>query len=386
MTLDLPDVTNLTVGFDTEASGLFVDEGARVAIVSVAWYDDDKIVSHAFPFDQGALDKLDAGAGASLFDDAPNLDVEDWDTLCAWLNQQNLICFNAKYDLHIMRAGHRIWGRGIDLSNRVQWDGMVINPLVWPGNPVGLKATFERLFGEKELETQQALAKWLKKNKVHGVPRYDLAPWDLVGPYATDDAEKHLRLWSEQWRWINEGEVAEPYEVLDREIDLALCLYRMECRGVGFDVEASRAAASRITAGIEALRRHLVIEWRRAVTPAAARWYFYDKLGIKPEVFSDNNTPSVDKEAMAGLVARQIPLAKEYQQFAQWKRAVDMYYEGWPKLAGSDNRLRPSYHQTKAEGVQGRGRGTISGRLSVERIQLQAIPHEYRHELPDGVP
>lgn len=48
-------------------------------------------------------------------------------------------------------------------------------------------------------------------------------------------------------------------------------------------------------------------------------------------------------------------------------------------MAGSDGRMRPSFRQN----------GTVSGRFSVERIQLQAIPHDYRlseFEVLEGLP
>jgi len=385
--LDLPDAHGLHVAFDTEGSGLYIDEGARPSIISVAWYDGDHIESRAYPFDQGALDKTDAGSQVSLFDDAPNLGIDEWDELYGWLAQQKLVAFNAKYDLHMLRVGHRKWGRGRDLSNNLAWDGMVVNPIVWPGERVALKATFQRLYGDQETQLQKDLGVWLKKHKVGGQPRYDLAPWDLVGPYAADDAEKHLRLWTEQLRWIEEGEVQEPPSVIEREIDLAICLYRMECRGVGYDVARSTEAGDRLEQEIIKLNRRIVSEWKRAVTPDNARWWFYTVHGMEAEVYSDGGQPSVDKEAMAGLEAKGAPLAREYRLYAQWRRALDMYYRGWVRLAGPDGRLRPNYHQTKAEGVQGRGPGTISGRLSVERVQLHAIPHEYRHgDLPEGIP
>src|SRR5262245_66409137 len=91
------------------------------------------------------------------------------------MGRQHLIAFNAKYDLHMIGVGHRTWGRGVDLSDNVCWDGMVVNPIVWPGEPIGLKRTFQRLYGDQETQLQRDLAKWLSKHKVRGQPRYELA-------------------------------------------------------------------------------------------------------------------------------------------------------------------------------------------------------------------
>ena len=381
----LPDVEGMLVAFDTEASGLFVDEGARVSVVTLAWGDPAQPETRCFPFDHGALDKPGCqGVQAGFFDEAPNLNISEWDELCDWLNRQFLTAHNIKYDLQIMRAGHRKWGHGVDLSRRVVWCTLVTSPIVFPRQPTGLKPTSERLWGVKERETERKLQQWLRKHKdSRGNPRYDLAPWDLVSPYATKDAELGLRLYHHQQSMISEGLVAEPYELLDREVDLALCLYRMECRGVGFDVEGCRHAAVKLQEQRDALRRALALKWKRDPTPAAARWWFFTEQGAEPTSLTDGKQPSVDQDAISALVGLGIEDAAEYQQLAAFDSALTKWYGAWPGMCGPDGRLRPNYHQVKAEGVQGKGRGTISGRLSVERVQLQAIPHDFR--LPPGV-
>jgi DNA polymerase-1 len=78
-------------------------------------------------------------------------------------------------------------------------------------------------------------------------------------------------------------------------------------------------------------------------------------------------------------VEQNVPGAADYAEYVKVGSALSKWYEGWTRLAGEDGRLRCVFHQTKNED----GRGTISGRLSVERIQLQAIPHDY--QFVDGV-
>lgn len=380
------------VALDTEASGLFVDEGARVSVVTLAWYDysadenDPQIVSRCFAFDHGPLDKeLPAGFKRSLFDDdAPNLGLEEWCDLVEWLQQQQLIAHNVKYDLHIMAAGHRKWGLGVDLSNRVVWDTNVVSFVMFPNQSTALKLTATRLWGEKEAETEKKLQVWLKKNKVNGNPRYDLAPWDLVGPYATKDAELCLRLWNYQTQLIDEGELDVPFSVVDREIDLAICLYRMESRGVGYDSEASLDAAHTLRTERVKVRQKLEQMGMRPVTEAGARRWFFDVCKAEPIEVTPGGKPSVNAESVLALAVKGVPGAAEYQAYNAYDDALSRYYEAWPAKCGADGRLRPSYHQVKAGGMKGQGRGTISGRLSVERVQLHAIPHDFR--LPQNVP
>lgn len=386
ITDQLPDVSNLVVAFDTEASGLFPDEGARVSVVTLAWGEDHELETRCFPFDHGVLDKPDVrGMQAGLFDDAPNLGIEEWEELCAWLLRQRLVAHNLPYDLIIMHAGHRVWGRGVDLSPSAWWCTMSVLPIVFPKEPMGLKPTSARLWGEVERDAELKLQEWLKAHKdSRGNPRFDLAPWDLVSPYATKDAELCLRLYNHQQQLMAEGDVAEARELLDREVDHGICLYRMETRGVGFDVEGCREAANTLRRERDRLKRQLVDAWRRQVTPAAARWWFFDKHDYEATSLTNGGQPSVDQDAISDLVGKSAPLAAEYERYNSLDTALSKWYDAWPSMCGADGRLRPRYHQAKEGGEKGKGRGTVSGRLSVQRVQLQAIPHDFR--LPAGVP
>lgn len=388
MSLDLPDSSGLTVALDTEASGLFVDSGARVSVVSLAWGEEGE-ENRVYPFDHGVLDKGINGFQANLLEEDINLSESDWIELCDWLQRQWLVFHNAKFDLHIMAAGHRVYGRGVDLSNRVRWDTQVVNPIFFPNEPTGLKPTSARLWGDQERDTERALKRWLDnpKHKVDGQPRYDLAPWELVSPYAAEDAIKTIRLYYHQQRMMEAGEVLCRYSLIEQEIDLAICLFRMEQRGVGFDVEACDQAAQLLRKASTDIRVDLRRKWRRDVTPAGAAHYFFTQLGETPVNTSEKTgKASADQESIKELVLRGVPTAKEYQTYAMYQSALSKWYEAWPKLVGADGRLRPSFHQTKIAGQQGQGPGTINGRLSVERVQLQAIPHDFRHTLPDEVP
>ena len=115
MRLELPE--GLTeVALDTETSGLHPDDGARVSVVVLGWRDSSgETVSRALPFDQGIRDKV-PGRTPELFAD-PNLGSAEWSELLVWLGRQRLVFHNAKFDLHLMRAGTRQFG-GRDLPRR----------------------------------------------------------------------------------------------------------------------------------------------------------------------------------------------------------------------------------------------------------------------------
>jgi DNA polymerase I-like protein with 3'-5' exonuclease and polymerase domains len=86
-----------------------------------------------------------------------------------------------------------------------------------------------------------------------------------------------------------------------------------------------------------------------------------------PDKLTAGGQPQVDEETITRLVAQGIPWAEEYANHEGLKSALSKWYDPWPLACGTDGRLRTSYKQG----------GTVSGRLAVGRVQLQAIPHDY---------
>jgi hypothetical protein len=202
------------VACDTETNGLFADDGARVSIVSVAWWNDDHtndvdgfhassycysadcVVAYAFPFDQGVRDKPGRGKRFQLDlfqDDDVNLPSAEWWELLGWLSRHNLVMQNAPFDLEKLRVGTRHWS-GLELEDQVVWDTQLGNKELDPQFPTGLKPACERLFGDTSDE-QAALKPYLGPQDD---PRFDLVPWDVIEPYAVWDAIKTLRLAAQQ--------------------------------------------------------------------------------------------------------------------------------------------------------------------------------------------
>lgn len=370
MTIELP--TGLPyVALDTETSGLHPDDGARVACVALAsgqW-------SVALPFDQGVRDKLPT-MQLDLFEQGepdPNLPREDWEYLLRWLQDQHLVFQNAKFDLMMMRVGTRHWP-GVDLINRLTWDTMLASGVLDPLHPRGLDETATRLgFGGKE--GLDALKGWLKR---HRFPerRYDLAPWSIVKTYVTADAEKTASIHDNQAnRCVTyEGEELTPEHArIIRQLDLTRALYRIEQRGIAYDDAASLEAADKLEA--EANRIEATMPFR--CNPTAAHNYFYGqlKLEVSPDKVSEKTgRPSLDEEVVRQWVKDEVPWAYEFSQVTKYRRAVSMWYRGYPEKIGVDGRLRCTFKQGDVK----------SGRMSVERVQLQAIPKKDKNI--EGIP
>jgi DNA polymerase-1 len=64
----------------------------------------------------------------------------------------------------------------------------------------------------------------------------------------------------------------------------------------------------------------------------------------------------------------------EWDAHQRASRALSMWFIGWPSMIGPDGRLRATFRQGHVR----------SGRLSVERVQLHAIPNRHGHI--EGVP
>jgi DNA polymerase I-like protein with 3'-5' exonuclease and polymerase domains len=414
----LPDTSGLTVAYDTEGSGLFADDGARISAVSCAWRDPvtARIVSFSVPFDQGSnpyylpLGPKQISSShtrrTAKWDPvhlmAPNRSPRVWDTLHRWLLRQRLVMHHAKHDCLQAAAGLR--GReglhssfrlsdpartGFDLMPVVLSDTMLAAGILWPRDPVALKTmAVMHHFGKElgieegaEADEQEALGPW-KGPKDD--PRYDLIPWSVLGPYSRLDAELTLIAYETEQDLLDSTSEVQARLIAD-DLRLARILYAMERRGTGLDADGMRAEGQKLTAMVADAAK--LVPFRggtgRPTPPAAVKYFFGDPpagQGVLP--FDDKMTrggltrgprPQVDEEVIARLSKMGVPGADEYAAYAELKAANEKWYVPWPAMCGSDGRIRTVHKQ-----------GTvISSRLAVERWQAQAMPHDY--QVPGGV-
>lgn len=408
------------VALDTETSGLFVDDGARVAVVSVAWVDQDgswerrlgpssgfsdhkvtswglepieghlkvSVASFAWPFDQGleGTGKPEDAGSISLWGNNNNLPESEWDALREWLRLVGPVCgfvfHHAKFDLHMMDAGVRCWpGKGIDLSGWTAWDTQNVAHLLWPeAKTTALKATAKRLWGEAETGESEKVKDYLRKAKLP-TGRWDLMPWETIGRYADQDARLTIRLYEHQKRvvatsstWFDpeRGHLTLP-EAIQRRLDTSLMLFRIERRGLPFAADQAQAQAELIQSRLEALTESL--PFKPATLPMAKHYWFgqgtkngVTGLGLEPLALTERNEPQVNAFVIEKMVAQGVPAADTWRDLQKLQTADSRWYSGWASMAGEDGRLRASVRQN----------GTVSSRFSVERVQLQAIPHDYR--------
>lgn len=437
------------VAWDTETSGLYVDDGARTAVVSIAFTTKDApavITGLAFPFDQGrAFDKGYEYARSakgdlkadSFFKDPVSADVDvppgfrfvpdprhlgrgwwrvdtevwerdvnlphsEWVCLMRWLVRAGravgLTAQNGPFDMHMTRVGTRTGWHGPDLDHVYGYDTQYGSAVLDPLYPTGLKPTAARLWGEDEAMEAQAVRDGLiVVKKLYGLraedgPRYDLLPWDVVGPYATQDAVLTLRLAKFQTDRFDDGEgnVSE----VERMLDLARTCYRMERRGFGpLDRELTRKVAEAIEARIAQLENAMPFD---PPTTYRAKEYFFDDLGLRPWKGAEEprviewvknakgeTVKKVRKQGSLGIdvakrmAAQDVPFAAQLAELMRLRTANQMHYRGYLNLAGEDGMLRTVHRIAYVK----------TGRMSVERWQAQAVPRRDSIQidpLPDG--
>lgn len=404
-----------TVAVDTETSGLFADDGARVSTASVAWMDPTgewtawakgfdnvttgeeviaefdlsdgsteqytvDIVSVAWPFDQGTDGKPEDDGQPKLWPEADNLGLDEWRSLVNLLADHNLTMHNAKFDLEKLRVGVRRWpGIGVELEENVVWDSQNVNDLLWRLHPTSLKPTCARLFGKEWADEATVVKKYLTKAKLPQ-GRWDLMPWDAIGKYADTDARITLMLMLRQQyeidskragKWL--GSPDDVYEMIERRLAVTKVLYRMERRGLPYDEVTSREVAFEARKRAEAVGKKLPF----TPTPEKAKKYFFgdgitdrgvECLSMVPYSVTEKGSPQLTAEIVARMIDDRVTHAETYGEFTRLSNAASMWYEGYADAVGLDGRIRTAFRQN----------GTRSSRFSVERINLQAIPQDYR--------
>lgn len=436
----LPPHRHLPKGFpvawDTETNTLFVDDGARVSTASVGWIEMENpssveggrlVIRYvAWPFAQGRVGKAeDDGVRDLFYTGDMNLPPREWVALMNWLARApwGLIGHNAKFDLHVTREGvlarpklegkGSIWQAqkrgyaGVDLVKQVVWDTMLAAKELYPRESAALKPTSVRLGldpdgGDEDAE-QKALKPYLgpKTN-----PRYDLVPIEVMNPYAAKDTGLTMALW-----WHQQCELAEGHNAhgrggwtarhwIEREVEVMKALYRMEQAGVPFDGWGAEHARIEVDRRIEAEQAKLPF-----LVEQAKQFFFETNQdgvpvwvgtpgggsiqgkGYPPySVTTVKREPQMTAEVVAQMVQDEIPYAQGLQNINKLKTANKMWYVPYRAGLGADSRLRTSFRQ--ASNARGDDGGTRSGRFSVERVNLQAIPHDYRlseFEIMEGI-
>lgn len=387
------------ISLDTETSGLYPDDGARVSAVSVAWFQADEmepsglparlgVVGVAFPFAHGVEVQPWFSGAFALFggDEDVNLSVDEWRALFAWVADKRIVMHNAQYDLIMMDAGPSPWAGldGVTLDDLVQWDTMLGCKNLWPTEAKGLGPTAARL----KLGTKlgDPVKEWIRKNKAtyvkQGYPSrssgYDLVPWILMSEYAAEDAVLTLLVFERQRAEFLDGFGDWP-EFSGKQMDLMKQFVRMERRGMPFPRDLSAGYVGVLEKQAVKVGKELPF----TPTKTEAVKYFFESgttargvecLNLDPIKVSDTTgAPSLDADVIGDLAYQEVPFAKTWKLFTDLGRVSSMYYGGYADKCGEDGRLRARIRQIRDITKSSDGMGD---RLSIERVNLQAMPQD----------
>lgn len=369
------DRTGIPLAFDYETSGLHRDDGATPATLGLKW-GDTTAEQICIPVDQGPLDK--PGATPTLFGDSPNVSWADWKKVHDWMLKQYLIGHNAKIDLWFAYCGLRECpGMRFDLSDNLYWDTMVTESLLSPNQLIDINTVAKRYgVGGHTDETDRRMKLWAKNNKIDKQVRYDCAPWDLLEPYLIGDLERTWAVYQIQKHRVQEGEISKA--TFQREMALIKTLFNMERRGMPYQVDESKDAATKAAYEMREIERRLPFD------PHGNKAVLAAMLEAKvPMNKTESGKWSVDQAAVVQAVSMGVPWAEDYLRWSKLHKAESLWYSGWADKAGADGRIRADYRQTKTWD-DGKPGGTVSGRLAVSRVNVQAIPNA--HQILDGYP
>jgi DNA polymerase-1 len=274
------------------------------------------------------------------------------------LAAQRLIMHGSKFDLLMLGAGTDTEA-GADLSSALAWDTMLASRDLDPNQDADL-AQLEARWGANGYLTLKRREDWTATKQARG--KLNTLSWEQARQYAATDAEVTFAVFEEQAARYEAGEGSRA--ALRSDIELSSALLRLERRGIGYDVEGSRATAAAIARAEGSIGK--VLPFRATVNQA--KRYYFGTLGMEPRETTATGQPRLDDVELSRLVQAGAPFAEEWQRLTKLKHARTAWYEPYAEMCGWDGRLRTVYSLAKV----------ISGRLSSTRVNLQAIPHEYQ--------
>lgn len=194
-------------------------------------------------------------------------------------------------------------------------------------------------------------------------------PVELMEPYASWDAALTFRLGMVLLPLFEQNVNAAYW---DHKQKFLRTVIDMENQGIGVDLDFCRR---KIAIG-EAIMADIVeIHGINPGSPKDLNDMLIGQLGLPVvKISAKTGNPSFDKKAMEVyeemLERLDNPLAERILTYRGWQKAVSSYYRPYLELISPDGKLRPNYKL----------HGTITGRMSCERPNLQQIPKESTKE------
>lgn len=197
---------------------------------------------------------------------------------------------------------------------------------------------------------------------------WEYVPTELTAEYCINDAE----ITAEAYYQIILEFGSEFNEALwDREQRFIRAVDRIERNRVRIDPGLCRKQSARGSIEMDILRQQL------GLNPNSSKdlkELLIDRLGLPIlKKSKETGNPSFDKEAMKQYEEEYLPfvengkdLARNVLRYRGWSRATSSYYDAWLNLKDDNDEISCNF----------KIHGTVTGRLSCEKPNLQQIPRE----------
>lgn len=336
-----------TAGFDTETDSLN-PLSARLAGFSLSWKKGEGVYVPLLVTDmllEGELvAKEDAFAELSRLFTSPDM---------------TLVLHNAKFDLQVLATSglDMIHGEEDGGSRKCRLaDTMIAAWLLQP----------DRLEGSYSLEKQAETYLHLKGTEFADiVPKnstfLDL-PVDKAYPYAAEDADFTLQLWSFYEPRLKEAGFEKLFEL---EMRVLPVLTSMERNGIRLEKKPLEEYGTELKSKIDALQSEiyaLVGHEFNIASPKQLGAVLFDELQL-PHGKKTKSGYSTDTSVLEELAAAH-PVPQKILEYRGMAKLLSTYVETLPSLADANSRIHTSFIQT----------GTATGRLSSRDPNLQNIP------------
>lgn len=291
----------------------------------------------------------------------------------------NIAGWNLKYDAHIAyNCGVNIWNArqpidGLALAQTHDENRRSHGLKTCAKDWCGLSMTpYKSLFdGVRDGQGKKA-----KEYETSLLELWELGHKIIVADYASYDAYAHLR--TVEWLIhhvgmvpINEGYSLWDY-FCDTEVPFTELLWRMERRGMYFDIDEMKRKLPDIDGRIEDIEKQINQLAGRPINinspKQIAEFLFLDPGGLQlpPVKMTATNQPSTDEEVMDALVEAGNKVAGKIIEARKLGKTRSTYIDALIKLCEhfGDHRIHPSFNQL----------GARTGRLSTQHPNSQNFP------------
>lgn len=233
------------------------------------------------------------------------------------------------------------------------------------------------LFRARNLKGQNAAGRYVKYNMTN--LRFNVLPLDPdVVSYACEDSALTLE------HYYRTHEQIKDSFIFQIEKALTPILVEMEMEGLLLDWAEYERRSRDVTNFRDQYAEYVMDQFSELAgevininlnSPPQVANVLFEKLGIKPTLFTDKNAPSTGEKAMRLLLDKH-PEIRSLLEYREIAKLLGSYITKYLKELRYDptGRAHPSHKQE--------GAGT--GRFSVDQVSYQQWPKPYHYELPNG--